>query len=273
MINFRKNFIKFGILAPKDFSNIVGDSNGLWRSLIKSGYLNEEGLLQGKFRELPKGAELELEKSYAPQKEKIAEVLRKANAKVVIYEWVESILVALFLAVVIQIFLVQAFKIPSGSMRMTLLEGDRILVSKLRYGPKIPFTHYRLPGLGKPARGDVVVFVYPEDRTKDFIKRLIAFGGETVEIRDGHIYVNGQLVDNPRINSRYYYNCNNTSYSPCPYGQEGLKIKVPQDSYFVLGDNSKSSKDSRYWGFVPKELMIGRAEAVYWPLNRIRVIQ
>jgi len=267
MINFRKNFIKFGILTPKDFSNIVGDSNGLWRSLIKNGYLNEEGMLQGKFRELPRGAELELEKNYVGQKDEIAKVLRKANVKFIVYEWVESILVALFLAVFIQVFLVQAFKIPSGSMRLTLLEGDRIFVSKLRYGPRIPFTHYRLPGLGKPTRGDVVVFVYPEDHTKDFIKRLIALGGETVEIRDGHIYVNGQLVDNPRINNRYYYNC------PCPYGHEGLKIKVPEDSYFVLGDNSKSSKDSRYWGFVPKEFMIGRAEAVYWPLNRIRLIQ
>ena len=267
MINLKKNFIKFGTLTPKYFSNIVGDPNGLWRSLVKNGYLNEEGMLQGKFRELPRGAQIELEKSYAGKQNEIAKVLRRAKVKVVVYEWVESILVALLLAVVIQIFLIQAFKIPSGSMRLTLLEGDRILVSKLMYGPKIPFTHYRLPGFSKPTRGDVVVFVYPEDHTKDFIKRLIALGGETVEIRDGHIYVNGQWVEDSRIKNRYYYNC------ACPYGHEGLKIKVPEDSYFVLGDNSQSSKDSRYWGFVPKELMIGRAELVYWPLNRIRVIK
>lgn len=259
--------MKFGTLTPKNFSNIVADPNGLWENLIKNGYINEEGILQGKFKELPRGAQIELEKNYTGHKEEITKILRRANVKVIIYEWVESILVALVLAVVIQILLVQAFKIPSGSMRLTLLEGDRILVSKLRYGAKIPFTSYRLPGFGEPQRGDVVVFVYPEDRSKDFIKRLIALGGETVEIRDGHIYVNGRLVDDPRIKDRYYYHC------ACPYGHEGLKIKVPQDSYFVLGDNSKSSKDSRFWGFVPKKLLIGRAEMIYWPLNRIRVIQ
>ena len=267
MTNLKKKFVKFGTLSKKNFSGIVSDPDGLWRSLIKSGYIDKEGALQGKFRELPQGTQVELEKNYADKKDEVFRVLKKAHIKVVIHEWVESILVALLLAFFIQAFLVQAFKIPSGSMRPTLLEGDRILVSKLRYGPKIPLTSYRLPGFGKPQRGDVVVFVYPEDKSKDFIKRLIALEGETVEIREGRIYVNDRLVTNERIDNRYYYNC------PCPYGREGVRIKVPQNSYFVLGDNSRSSKDSRYWGFVPEKLMIGRAEAVYWPLNRIRVIQ
>ncbi len=186
--------------------------------------------------------------------------------KAVIREWVESIFIAFILAMFIRTFFIQAFKIPSGSMRMTLVEGDRLMVNKLRYGPKIPFTDQRLPGLTHPRRGDVIVFVYPEDHKRDFIKRLIALGGETVEIKEGHLYINDELFHDPRIDHIYYYNQG-------PYGQEGDKIKVPEGQAYVLGDNSSSSRDSRYWGFVPKENIIGRAEFIYWPLNRIRLIK
>ncbi|HOW35882.1 MAG TPA: signal peptidase I [Candidatus Omnitrophota bacterium] len=186
--------------------------------------------------------------------------------KAVIREWVESIVVALLLAIFIRTFFVQAFKIPSGSMRTTLLEGDRILVNKLRYGPKIPFTKMRLPGFTKPKRGDVIVFVYPEDPKKDFVKRLIALGGETVEIKDGHLYVDNRLVEDQPIHNIYYYNRGD-------YGETNQIIKVPEHTYYVLGDNSGSSKDSRYWGFVPEELLIGRAELIYWPLTRIRIVK
>ena len=151
-------------------------------------------------------------------------------------------------------------------MRMTLIEGDRILVNKLRYGPKVPLTKWRLPGFGKPKRGDVIVFTYPEDRKRDFIKRLIAFGGETVEIKDGHIYINGHIVNVPSMNNIYYYNRGD-------YGMMNQKIVVPENSYYVLGDNSGSSKDSRYWGFVPAENLIGKADVIYWPLSRTRLIQ
>ena len=186
--------------------------------------------------------------------------------KVAIREWAESIFIAFILAMFIRTFFIQAFKIPSGSMRMTLIEGDRLMVNKLRYGPKVPLTKKRLPGLTRPRRGDVVVFVYPEDPKRDFIKRLIALGGETVEIKDGHIYINDELVHDPRLDMVYYYNQG-------PYGQEGRKIKVPEGSVYVLGDNSASSRDSRYWGFVPDENIVGRAEFIYWPLNRMRVIK
>lgn len=181
-------------------------------------------------------------------------------------EWVESIIIAVILAVFIRTFFIQAFKIPTGSMRMTLLEGDRILVNKLRYGAKVPFTDLRLPGYGQPKRGDVIVFIYPEDPKRDFIKRLIAVGGETVEIRNGNIYINGQEVADPPVKNIYYYNRGD-------YGKVNQKIKVPKSSYFVLGDNSGSSKDSRYWGFVPEKDLIGRAELIYWPLTRIRTIK
>jgi len=181
-------------------------------------------------------------------------------------EWVDSIVVALILALVIRTFIVQAFKIPTGSMRMTLIEGDRILVNKLAYGPKIPWIDFRLPGYSKPKKGDVVVFTYPEDHKRDFIKRLVALGGETVEINNGRIYINGEIAADPEIRNVYYYNRG-------AYGGQNQKIVVPEDSYYVLGDNSGSSKDSRYWGFVQKDLMIGKAEVIYWPLNRVRFIK
>lgn len=181
-------------------------------------------------------------------------------------EWVDSIVVALILALLIRTFIVQAFKIPTGSMRMTLIEGDRILVNKLAYGPKIPFSNFRLPGYTKPKRGDVVVFTYPEDPKRDFIKRLIALSGQTVEIKNGRTYINGEIVDDPVIRDVYYYNRG-------AYGGQNQKIVVPEDAYYVLGDNSASSKDSRYWGFVKKDLLIGKAQVIYWPLNRIRFIK
>jgi signal peptidase I len=197
-----------------------------------------------------------------PHKPKIRETIR---------EWVESILVALVLAMVIRAFIVQAFRIPSGSMRMTLIEGDRLLVNKLKYGAKLPFWNMvpalnkRLPGYGHIERGDVIVFLYPEDKKRDFIKRLIGKGGETVEIRDGDIYIDGKLFEDPRINNIYYYNRGD-------YGRTNEPVKVPEGYYFVLGDNSASSHDSRYWGFVPDGFVVGKAALIYWPLNRIRFI-
>ncbi len=186
--------------------------------------------------------------------------------KSVLRDWIESIVIAFCLAMVIRAFVVQAFKIPTGSMRMTLLEGDLILVNKFIYGAKIPFTKLRLPALNQPKRGDVVVFIYPEDKKKDFIKRLVGLPGESVEIKGGSIYINDKPAQEPVFNRIYYYNRGD-------FGAEGHKLIVPKDSYFVLGDNSASSKDSRYWGFVPKDNLLGEALIIYWPLYRIRVIK
>lgn len=187
--------------------------------------------------------------------------------KSVFREWLEAALVAAFLAFcIIRPFVIQAFKIPTGSMRPTLLEGDLILVSKFIYGAKVPFTKMRLPGFRSPARGDVIVFIYPEDKKKDFIKRLVGLPNETVEIKSGTIYINDKPLLDPAFNKRYYYNRGD-------FMIEGRKITVPEDSYFVLGDNSGSSKDSRYWGFVPKDNVLGIAVAIYWPPLRIRAIK
>ncbi len=186
--------------------------------------------------------------------------------KSVIREWAESIIIAFILAMVIRAFVIQAFKIPTGSMRPTLLEGDIILVNKFIYGAKVPFTDIRLPALQQPKRGDVIVFIYPENPKKDFIKRLVAFGGEEVEIKNGTVYINDKPLLEPEFSSRYYYNRGGLA-------EEGQKITVPGDSFFVLGDNSASSQDSRYWGFVPHKNILGKAMLIYWPPRRIRIIR
>ncbi len=227
-----------------------------------------------------------------------------SQPKSVLREWVESILIALLLAALIRSYFVQPFKIPSGSMRMTLIEGDHLFVDKWTYGPQVlppmfwdigtplvshsgldenyvssrallslrwpqawlPLTKMRLPGLRHPQRGDIIVFVYPVDPTKDFIKRLIAVGGETVEIKEGAIYIDGKEITDPRMKNVYYYNRGD-------YGGEGQQIHVPPGYVFVMGDNSGSSYDSRYWGFVSQTDIIGRADFIFWPLDRIRIIQ
>jgi len=182
-------------------------------------------------------------------------------------EWTESIIIAVIIALVIRTFVVQAFKIPSGSMIPTFQIGDRIFVSKFIYGARFPLTDKRLPAVRQPKRGDIVVFISPELPKKDFIKRLVALGGEKVELRDGTAYINGKPVDDaPSVRSNYYFNHGD-------YGAEGKAIDVPKDSYYVLGDNSNNSRDSRYWGYVPKKNLIGKALCIYWPLNRIRLIK
>ena len=190
---------------------------------------------------------------------------REQRKKSVIREWGESILIAFILAMFIRTFFIQAFKIPTGSMRPTLLEGDRILVCKFTYGVGIPFTDFRLPAITQPRRGDVIVFKYPDPK-KHYIKRLIALEGEKVLISNGKIYINEKPLVDSLFDQIYYYNRGD-------YGREGREVIVPQDSFYVLGDNSVSSGDSRYWGFVPEKKLVGRAFLIYWPPNRIRTIR
>lgn len=169
--------------------------------------------------------------------------------KSLVREYIEGIVVAFILAMIIRTFVVQAFRIPTGSMHPTLKVGDRILVNKFIY-------KFR-----EPKRGEIIVFVYPEDPKKDYIKRLIALGGEKVLIKDGEIYINGQRLEgSANITSRLYY-------SQGFYGTQ--EVVVPEDSCFVLGDNTQNSKDSRYWGFVPRKNLIGQAFLIYWPLLRL----
>ena len=123
----------------------------------------------------------------------------------------------------------------------------------------------RLPGFGKPKRGDIIVFVYPQDRTKDFIKRLIGLPGDRLEIKDGGIFINGQQIMDPKIKNIYYYNRGE-------YGAENYVVTIPEGHYFMLGDNSGSSHDSRYWGFIKETDIVGKADLLFWPLNRIKLL-
>jgi len=194
--------------------------------------------------------------------------MNKKRIKKEIREWVEALIIAIILATFIRTFFIQAFKIPTGSMKPTLLEGDHILVSKFIYGAKIPFSKKgRIPGFQVPKRGDIIVFVYPEDPKKDYIKRLIGLPGETIRIKEGRVYINGKLLLGKQFQNIYYYNRGKF----CKDAEE--EIIVPCDSYFVLGDNSGSSVDSRYWGFVPKENLIGKSNLIYWPIWRIRLTE
>lgn len=181
-------------------------------------------------------------------------------------DWTESLIIAAVLAIIVRIFIIEPYKIPTGSMRDTLLEGDIILVNKFIYGARIPFFGSRLPGIRNPQRGDVIVFIYPIDPKKNFVKRLVGLPGDTVEIKNGTIYINDKPLTGPAFNQRYYYNRSD-------FGGENQKVFVPDERYYVLGDNSASSQDSRYWGFVPKKNIVGEAMVVYWPLKRIRVIK
>ncbi|MBF0486335.1 MAG: signal peptidase I [Candidatus Omnitrophica bacterium] len=274
-----KPYQVFGKISKEALENITPDFNGLWKDLVKRGYIDEDGDLLGKLfwpREhgisgqgLPLSdnkLHLEIDPRYKDCEDALKKILNKARLWSVAWEWIESILVAFVLAMIIRTFLFQPFSIPSGSMRMTLIEGDRLFVNKLDYGPMIPFTKYRIKGFGKPERGDVVVFKYPVTKDKDFIKRLIAFGGETVEIKDGKVLINGEVIDKGSMGAIYYYNAGD-------FGTREKPIMVPQGHYFVMGDNSGSSHDSRYWGFVPEDYLIGKAEVIFWPLNRIRWIK
>ena len=178
-------------------------------------------------------------------------------------EYAEALAVALLLALVIRTFVVQAFKIPSGSMKETLQIGDHILVNKFLYGPRleIPLTQMslgRLPGLRKPLPGDVVVFIWPKDRSKDFIKRVIAVEGQTVEVRNRQVFIDGKPWDDPHatwVMQRGLGGAAGDNYGP---------YTVPPDHVFVMGDNRDQSYDSRFWGPVPIADIKGQALVIYW---------
>ena len=183
-----------------------------------------------------------------------------AGKKYIIREYGESIVIAIILALIIRTFVVQAFKIPSGSMEDTLAIGDHILVSKFIYGSKIPFTDKRILKIRDPKRGDVIVFEYPEDPSKDFIKRVIGTPGDVIEEKDKKIYINGQLYVNPH---EVHKEMEIIPREQNPRDNFG-PVKVPEGSYFVMGDNRDRSYDSRFWGFVKNPKIKGLAFIKYW---------
>jgi len=175
-------------------------------------------------------------------------------------DYIEAIAWAVAITLGLRTFVIQAFRIPSESMCDTLLVGDFLFVSKLDYGAKIPFTHMRLPGLHAPRRGEVIVFQWPEDPSKDFIKRCIATGGQTVEVRHKQVYVDGVRQTEPYVKHTI------ASEDPAGYTPRDnySPPTVPPGELFMMGDNRDNSNDSRFWGTVPMDLVKGRAPFIYF---------
>jgi len=182
------------------------------------------------------------------------------RSKSMLREYLDTAIYAVALTLFLRVFVVQAFRIPSESMLPTLQVGDFLFVNKFEYGAKIPFTDWRLPGLSRPKPGDVIVFQFPLEPNRDYIKRCVAVAGQTVEVRDKSLYVDGQkreegytIYEDTRVHPRGFELRDN--YGP---------YVVPPTSLFMMGDNRDNSNDSRYWGPVDFDLVKGRAMFIYW---------
>lgn len=182
-------------------------------------------------------------------------VKRKSSLR----EYTEAIVIALVLALFIRTFIVQAFKIPSGSMLPTLKIGDYLLVNKFIYGIKMPFTGTVIIPITNPKPNDIVVFKFPKDPSLDYIKRVIAVGGDTVEVRNKKVFVNGKpFLDKHGVHLDANLVGQRDNFGP---------VRVPPGKIFVMGDNRDNSYDSRFWGFVDQKAILGKAWIIYWSWN------
>jgi signal peptidase I len=191
---------------------------------------------------------------------------RKSTAR----EYFESIAIAVILALFIRTFVVQAFKIPTGSMENNLLVGDHLLVNKFVFGPAPSRLERALLPVRDIKRGDIVVFKYPQEPERDFIKRVIGLPGETFELKHKKVYINSQPINEPYVHFLI---------PPSPEGQEVAAydqrenfgpLTVPANQYFVMGDNRDNSQDSRWWGYLPRENVKGKALLIYWSFESDR---
>jgi signal peptidase I len=202
------------------------------------------------------------------------ESTRKVSVGRWAWEWTKSIVIAFSLFLVIRTFLVEAFRIPTGSMENTLLVGDFLLVNKAVYGAQLPLTGKHLPTFKEPTRGDVVVFVPPHEPDKNYVKRLIGIPGDTLEMRNKILYLNGD--PQPEPNDVYapsmYWQCD---YRPAQLQQADCRptrdnwgpVVVPADRFMMLGDNRDDSEDSRYWGFVKRDAVKGKPLFIYYSFD------
>ena len=183
--------------------------------------------------------------------------------KSTIREYAESIVIAVILALFVRTWVVQAFKIPTGSMENNLLIGDHLLVNKFIFGPTASSIERALLPVRDVRRGDIVVFKYPDEPERDFIKRVVGLPGETLELRAKKVYIDGQPLDEPYVHF----------LEPASESQEVTSfdvrerygpVRVPDGQYFVMGDNRDNSQDSRYWGYLPRHYIKGRALMIYW---------
>jgi signal peptidase I len=229
-------------------------------------------------------AEQDPTRSHSITPEQRVEALRHVNKRRglglgFLWEWTKIFWISVALFLVLRTFIVEAFKIPSGSMEHTLLIGDFLLVNKLAFGAEIPFTHRRLPRIAVPQRGDVIVFEAPEDLTKTYVKRLVGIPGDTLEMHDGALYRNKARLteqyvshnsDVDRVEERFRWQRDyivrgaNATVGYYPSRNNWGPLVVPVGNYFVLGDNRDNSSDSRYWGFVPDSLVKGRPFVIYY---------
>jgi signal peptidase I len=205
-------------------------------------------------------------------------------------EWVGFLVTLIIMVFFIRVTTVEAFRIPTGSMENTLLVGDFLLVNKFIYGIRtpdwigIPFTDvgfsvpsYRFPGTRKVQSGDIIVFKYPLDRSLNYIKRCVAAPGQTIEVRERQLYIDGKIFENPpeskfisrnplspNVHERGIYAPKGEQWNHDNYGP----LKVPDGMYFMMGDNRDNSADSRYWGFVPEEDIVGKALVIYFSFDK-----
>ena len=208
------------------------------------------------------------------KKNEQAEILKPERKKSVFREYAEAIIIALILALFIRSFIIQAFKIPSGSMENTLQVGDHILVSKFSYGIKIPnkipfwnikiFRDIRLFEK-MPERGDIIVFEFPRDEKRDFIKRVIGLPGDVLEIKAQAVYINGQPIKEKYAIHREPYREDRALYPRDNYGP----VVIPDRALFMMGDNRENSQDSRYWNFLDIDRVKGKAFIIYWSWDSI----
>jgi len=187
-----------------------------------------------------------------------------------IWDNVKQVFIAVVLALIIKTSIVEAYKIPTSSMEDTLLVGDFLLANKFVYGARLPIVNWQLPAISDPERGDVIIFIYPGDGTTKYIKRCIGLPGDTILVRDKELYVNGERFPDPEhlkyIDTNFRGELN---IQPRRMGGRDSRDNfgpyiVPRDSYFMMGDNRDNSSDSRFWGAVPKQLVLGEALVVHW---------
>jgi signal peptidase I len=197
------------------------------------------------------------------------EVKKKARWMESLWENVKSLAMVLAAVLLIRAVVVEATVVPTGSMQNTILIGDHLFLDKILYGPQIPFTDVRLPAIKNYKRGDVIAFRYPVDPSIVFVKRLIGMPGDTIQVKQKELYVNGNLVQEPCVIHRDSQVYPDSEWIPreARIRDNFGPVTVPPDHYFDMGDNRDESLDGRYWGFVPKENMVGEPIFVYWSFD------
>lgn len=215
------------------------------------------------------------------RRDALRRVNRRASPLGMLWQWMQTFVIAVLVFFFVRAFFVEAFKIPSGSMERTLLPGDFLLVDKLAYGAEVPFTSLKIPGYRTPHRGDIIVFQYPLDETKTYVKRLVGLPGDTLSMREGTLVRNGVALAEPYVVhsdpdldpgndqfgwQRHYLvrTAEAAGFGDHPTRNNWGPLIVPPGEYFALGDNRDNSEDSRYWGFVPAGNVRGRPLVVYY---------